>query len=776
MRRRKLFLGIFALITCVVASIGVAVVALLLIQRGTQPSYTTASVALSNTYTSANGSFTFNYPAGWYVKTLDGGAIDLENTSEEKRGQSGDAIRLEISLPSPISQFSITGQGSTPIELIKQTVNAGNLAAALFTSQQNQTSGANAPIIPTPNVPIVTFSVNGRPAAWARQSINSMGSEIANMTIYVDVGHDSIVAILAAPYASGGSALLNRYQDTVLAIANSLQYAPPATATPSSTNVSLSQTFKGTVGGWGMGEITFNYPTDWYSVNFVTAVLQNTQTRLDQQHLQTGQMQAVVVDPASNMALIKDWKDVVSCRANPEGVTALAVVQMQIPSTPEQQDKVAQAGITYSQPESVQINGKDAVLLRIHQAHQDILLIDIDLGNGNIAGLMTFAPEGEMSRYEDRLREVVGTFSYTPKAGCISPTARPAAIQTEIASQITPSPVPTTFFATAVPHEKIALQSTNQKDGWQIFLMDTNGENRQQLTHQKGLYGPVDWSPDGTHLAFILFPSDVFAGLAAYVMKADGSDLQKLADGVESGLSWSPDGQKLALISRKSGSRQIYTVSIDGSNFRPLTAGYSEVYSMSWSPNGQQIIFNRDDYKIYVINADGTGEHQLTYGRGDETPTWSPDGSLIAFSSGRAQNRNLGELFIMKADGSGIRQLTNKLAIPTNSTATLTPDEDWYGMDGIVWSPNGQHIAFYVKKMGDVHAFVIDPDGTNLHHIASNLMGGLSWSPDSLHVTYSAGEMGSVQTFVANADGSGQYVLVNSTPMDVSPLWSPQIR
>src|SRR4051812_30908596 len=106
MRRRKLFLSIFALITCVVVSLSIALAALLLIQRGSQPSYASKTPTLLSAYTSSDGSFSFNYPVGWYVETLDGGEIDLENTPKEKRFESTDAIRLEIIPPTNISQFN----------------------------------------------------------------------------------------------------------------------------------------------------------------------------------------------------------------------------------------------------------------------------------------------------------------------------------------------------------------------------------------------------------------------------------------------------------------------------------------------------------------------------------------------------------------------------------------------------------------------------------------------------------------------------------------------
>ena len=94
----------------------------------------------------------------------------------------------------------------------------------------------------------------------------------------------------------------------------------------------------------------------------------------------------------------------------------------------------------------------------------------------------------------------------------------------------------------------------------------------------------------------------------------------------------------------------------------------------SWSPDGRTIVFQRDrngdggSDHIYVINADGNGERNLTRGRG---PVWSPDGQKISFTSKR---ENWAEIYVMNADGSGQQRLTHSSAGTFN--------------DSLVWSPS----------------------------------------------------------------------------------------
>ncbi len=83
-----------------------------------------------------------------------------------------------------------------------------------------------------------------------------------------------------------------------------------------------------------------------------------------------------------------------------------------------------------------------------------------------------------------------------------------------------------------VGSQTIAFVSATAKEGWQIWMQDTNGEHLRQLTHRNGLYGPLNWSPDGRHLAFLFFPNDADLALSLYIMKPDGADFQLLGKNV----------------------------------------------------------------------------------------------------------------------------------------------------------------------------------------------------------------------------------------------------
>src|SRR3989304_3582025 len=113
--------------------------------------------------------------------------------------------------------------------------------------------------------------------------------------------------------------------------------------------------------------------------------------------------------------------------------------------------------------------------------------------------------------------------------------------------------------------------------------------------------------------------------------------------------AWSPDGRKVAFV----GNSKIYVANADGSGQRRLTRNTAQELSPAWSPDGRKIAFvGRGDssLEVYVMNADGSEQRRLTRNAvRDGNPVWSPDGRSIAFES-------KWQVYVMNADGSGQRR------------------------------------------------------------------------------------------------------------------------
>jgi Tol biopolymer transport system component len=217
-----------------------------------------------------------------------------------------------------------------------------------------------------------------------------------------------------------------------------------------------------------------------------------------------------------------------------------------------------------------------------------------------------------------------------------------------------------------------------------VAVMDANGANQKMLTD--GL--APDWSPDGRQIAFSRPDGQI------WTMDAGGSNLTQITHSTtyKAGPSWSPDGKEMIFILIKNpGSQtdpqpQIGIMSSDGTNERILTTedrtninvepdGSTTVCETAhdanapaWSPVDNRIAFwsgiENQFGQIWVINSDGTGSRQLTEDcnhRNSDDPSWSPDGTKILFSTGRS-GRN--ELWVMDADGSNEKRLSDIDAAP----------------------------------------------------------------------------------------------------------------
>jgi TolB protein len=195
----------------------------------------------------------------------------------------------------------------------------------------------------------------------------------------------------------------------------------------------------------------------------------------------------------------------------------------------------------------------------------------------------------------------------------------------------------------------------------------------------------------------------------------------------------------------------------DGRSRRVVTRGPgARDRDPSWSPDGKRIVFSgtvsRGNADLFVIDADGTGLRQITSDPSSETqPEWSPDGARIAFTTDRDGNQ---EVYVMNVDGSHLVDLSRN------------PARDF----GPTWSPDGKRIAFTSTRDRKPEVYVVEADGSRTTRLTiSEGSSSPTWSPEGLRIVLVAVGIG-----LALVDlRSGTVSPITTDGTDAHPRWSP---
>ena len=215
---------------------------------------------------------------------------------------------------------------------------------------------------------------------------------------------------------------------------------------------------------------------------------------------------------------------------------------------------------------------------------------------------------------------------------------------------------------------------------------------------------------------------------------------------------------------------QLFTVEPDGSRVRQLTHfSSSDAVHASWSPDGSEIVFERDFPKragIYTMGLSGGGLKSLTPHGLQGLPAYSPDGSTIVFDRSLPHED---ALWLMRSNGSGLRQLTHDS--PAGKGECRCEGSP-------VFSPDGRRIAF-VRTITDLKTavFVVNLDGSGLKQLTPWHLGvsaKLDWSPDGSKILISSPQQERPGTasnvFTIRPDGTGLTQLTHDTKPGVHDL------
>ncbi len=246
-----------------------------------------------------------------------------------------------------------------------------------------------------------------------------------------------------------------------------------------------------------------------------------------------------------------------------------------------------------------------------------------------------------------------------------------------------------------------------------IWTMNPDGADKLQAVFDPTYDAQSDWSPDGTRIAFRSqrggrFEISIvdFRVRDAATDRPRVTDVATSTDGTQTSMpSWFPDGR--GLLYRRTNApggalADVWAMDLDGTNRRPVAELPGDQLYPSFSPDMKQLVFATDmpglERRIDVMDV-ATGVSRTLFDAGptvdDAAPAWSPDGRQIAFESDLDGD---GEIFIMNADGSNVRQITHN---------TLWDE-------GPAWSPDGTQFVFS-RGADDLHLdiWTMNADGSD---------------------------------------------------------------
>jgi len=217
----------------------------------------------------------------------------------------------------------------------------------------------------------------------------------------------------------------------------------------------------------------------------------------------------------------------------------------------------------------------------------------------------------------------------------------------------------------------------------------------------------------------------------------------------------------------------LYLVNPDETDLQQMPGTFRSEH-LSWSPGGSRLALDQGGGEfpprnVFVLDLGGSRPQQVTdAGAYEITPAWSPDGSVIAFSSSRCcdtenSHGNNYELYIVDPSTGWVVRLTH-----TEGLQEVSP----------AWSPDGTRIAYSASANAPAHLYVMGADGSNARQITEGELwdNGPSWSPDGTRIAFVSELEDHSEIDVVNADGTGRRTLLDCSNPCIyirDAVWSP---
>lgn len=290
-----------------------------------------------------------------------------------------------------------------------------------------------------------------------------------------------------------------------------------------------------------------------------------------------------------------------------------------------------------------------------------------------------------------------------------------------------------------------AIDDAGQRSGLSNPLGVLPGERPiRRLTYSgtaRGIWWRPDWSPDGREIVFSAIWGASLAEI--YRVPSVGGSVVRLTSnpGDDYSPAWSPDGTRILYIRSESGGNpnELWTMDPRDPSIRSRVTQHSGrlLKDCVWSPDDTQIAYTAYRFsppeiifEIWTVPAAGSGRRLLTETGRNGSPSWSPDGTKVAFHSDRAGDYDLWVKALAEDD---------PVRLTDSAANDMSPD----------WSPDGNWIAFASNRAGSLDLWLMSTTSDQFIQLTTGMASdqGPSWSPDGRQIAFTSNREADPFTF-----------------------------